>query len=44
MMPRHHPSGAFANGYPRGGNTFDISPHRYVSAPTVMIVDVEYWS
>ncbi|KAL2206674.1 mannan polymerase II complex ANP1 subunit [Sarocladium strictum] len=36
MMPRHHPSGAFANGYPRGGNTFDISPHRFQprSSPT----------
>ncbi|KAK0388729.1 hypothetical protein NLU13_4972 [Sarocladium strictum] len=36
MMPRHHPSGAFANGYPRGSNTFDISPHRFQprSSPT----------
>lgn len=27
-MPSHHPA-SFANGYPRG-NTFDISPHRYL--------------
>lgn len=28
MTPRHHVSG-YSNGYPRG-NTFEISPHRYV--------------
>ncbi|KAK3323544.1 mannan polymerase II complex ANP1 subunit [Cercophora scortea] len=27
-VPRHHVSG-YSNGYPRGGNTFEISPHRF---------------
>ncbi|KAK0714937.1 mannan polymerase 2 complex anp1 subunit [Lasiosphaeris hirsuta] len=28
VVPRHHVSG-YSNGYPRAGNTFEISPHRF---------------